>query len=80
MNDTVYVFTINRNDITVYKFASACRLNCSVAQDCPLCDEFLYNTAAQNCPRQFEKLVELDGLGVNFDVCQCVLTGVTTYT
>ena len=78
MNDTVYVFTINRNDITVHKFASACRLNCSVAQDCPLCDEFLYNTAARNCPRELEKLIELDRLCMDLDICQCVLTGVTT--
>ena len=74
----VSICTIQRNDVPGDKFAPTCGLDLPIAQDGSLCNEFLYDAATRNGTRQFQELVELNILCVNFDVCQCVLTGVTT--
>ena len=76
----VSIFALDCNDITDDKFASASRLDFPIAEDRLCGDQLLHDTAARNCPCKFEELIELDRVCMNLDICQCVLTGVTTYT
>ena len=74
----VGICTINGNNIAVNELAPSCGLSLPVAQDRACGNQLLDHAAAGDCAGKFQKLVELYRVCVYFDVCQCVLTGVTT--
>ena len=74
----VCIITFDGNDISDNKFASACRLDFVIAEDRLCGNQLLHDTAARDSSRKFQKLIKPDRVCVNLNVCQCVLTGVTT--
>ena len=78
MRNTVGIFAVDCNDISDDEFSPTCCLYFSIAEDRLCGDQLLHDTAARNSSRKFEELVEPDRVCVNLNVCQCVLTGVTT--